>query len=141
MTFAISSLNNARLVKRLGLTVLVRRMSVVGAAMAVVFVVVAVASDGKPNFIVFSVLVGLVVAAVQGLITNCNTAALSPLAHVAGTAAAIVSTVSTAGGSLLASLANGSFNGSTMPFTVFVAAYVGLAALFVLFGSAPSRQR
>ena len=61
--------------------------------------------------------------------------------HVAGTAAAIVSTVSTAGGSLLASLENGSFNGSTMPFTVFVAAYVGLAALFVLFGSAPSRQR
>ena len=80
--------------------------------------------------IVASVLVGLVVAAVQGLITNCNTAALSPLAHVAGTAAAIVSTVSTAGGSLLASLANGSFNGSTMPFTVIVAAYVGLAALF-----------
>ncbi|MFZ9629577.1 MAG: multidrug effflux MFS transporter [Ilumatobacteraceae bacterium] len=138
--FAVSSLNNARLVRRLGLTALVRRMAVVGTGLAAVFVGVAVATGGRPNFIVFSVLVGLVVASVQGLITNCNTAALSPLAHVAGTAAAIVSTVSTAGGSLLASLANGSFNGSTMPFTVFVGAYVGLAALFVLFGATPSRR-
>lgn len=139
--FAVSSLNNARLVRRLGLTVLVRRMAVVGAALGIVFVVVAIATDGRPNFFVFAVLVGLVLAAVQGLITNCNTAALSPLAHVAGTAAAVVSTVSTAGGSMLANLANGSFDGSALPFAVFVTAYVGIAAVFVLLGAMPPRSR
>lgn len=132
--FALGSLNNARLVQRIGLESLLRRMSIVAIGLAVVFVTVAAATGGRPPFLVFSLLVGLVVTAVQGLITNANTASMMPLAHVAGTASAIITTVSTAGGSLLASFANGSFDGSTLPFTLLVAVYVVVAGVLVVFG-------
>lgn len=132
--FALGSLNNARLVQRIGLEVLLRRMSMAAVALAVAFVAMSAVTGGRPPFLVFSLLVGLVVTAVQGLITNANTASMMPLAHVAGTASAIITTVSTAGGSLLASFANGSFDGSTVPFTVLVALYVTIAAMLVLFG-------
>lgn len=134
--FALSSLNNARLVQRIGLTSLMRRLSVMGSAAGVAFAAIAVATGGRPHLMVFLVLLAVVLGTVQGLITNCNTAALMPLGHVAGTGSAIVATVSTAGGSMLASVANGAFNGTVTPFVVLVAAYAVLATVFVFAGSA-----
>lgn len=137
--FAVSSLNNARLVQRIGLTSLLRRMATTAAGLAIVFAVVATVTGGRPPFLVFSVMVGLVVAAVQGMITNSNTAAMTPLAHVAGTASAVISTVSTAGGSLLASVANDAFDGTARPFALLVSGYVLIAAAAVWWGARTSR--
>ena len=47
---------------------------------------------------------------------NSNTAAMMPLPHVAGTAAAVLGTVSTAGGALLGSVIDGRFDGTIEPF-------------------------
>ena len=65
---------------------------------------------------------------------NSNTAAMLPLPHVAGTAAALLGTVSTAGGSLLGSVVDGRFDGTVAPFAhgVLVYAVIGAAGIFLL---------
>lgn len=139
--FALSSLNNARLVQRIGLVALMRRLAVMSTVSGVVFAVIAVATGGRPHLLVFIVLLTIVLGAVQGLITNSNTAALMPLASVAGTGSAIITTVSTAGGSMLANVANQAFDGTVTPFVVLIAAYVLIATAFVYAGSARRSER
>jgi DHA1 family bicyclomycin/chloramphenicol resistance-like MFS transporter len=136
MLFALSSLNNARLVQRIGLVALVRRLAVLSSTGGVVFALVAVTTGGRPNLLVFVMLLTVVLGGVQGLITNCNTAALIPLAGIAGTGSAIITTVSTAGGSMLANAANAAFDGTVTPFVVLIAAYVLVSTAFVYVGSA-----
>ncbi|MFM7045257.1 MAG: MFS transporter [Ilumatobacteraceae bacterium] len=138
--FALSSLNNARLVQHIGLMSLLRRLSVLASVASVVFAVVALATGGRPHLLVFLVLLALVLGTVQGLITNCNTAALSPRAHVAGTGSAVITTVSTALGSMLANAANSAFNGTVTPFVLLVGLYAVAATVFVFAGSAATAR-
>jgi len=132
---AASSLNNARLVGRLGINLLVRRMSVVAVVMAVILSTLAVVTDGLPNFWLFTIVVALLVPMAQGLVPNCNTAAMMPVPHVAGTASAIIGTVSTAGGALLGGMVNGAFDGTVRPFALGITVFVVIAAVFVFIGS------
>lgn len=134
--FALSSLNNARLVQHIGLMSLIRRLALLSSAAAGVFAVVTLATDGRPHLLLFLALLAVVLGTVQGLITNCNTAALVPLAHVAGTGSAVITTVSTAGGSMLANAANAAFDGTVTPFVLLVGAYAASATVFVFVGSA-----
>ena len=136
---ACSSLNNARLVGRLGLTTLVRRMSATSVVLASVLLAVSFTGSGRPNFWLFTVPFALVIAMAQGLMPNCNTAAMAPLPHVAGTAATIIATVTTAGGALLGGLVNGAFDGTVRPFGVGIAVYVWTAAALILVGATRGR--
>ena len=65
---------------------------------------------------------------------NSNTAAMLPLPHVAGTAAALLGTVSTAGGSLLGSIIDARFDGTVAPFAegLLVYALIAFAGIFLL---------
>jgi DHA1 family bicyclomycin/chloramphenicol resistance-like MFS transporter len=138
---AFSSLNNARLVGRLGLTTLVRRMSVTGVVLALVLLAVSFTGSGKPNFWLFTLLFALVIAMAQGLLPSCNTAAMAPLPQVAGTASTIIATVSTAGGALLGGVVSNAFDGTVRPFAVGIAAYVSIAAALILLGATGSSGR
>ncbi|MGD9701776.1 MAG: multidrug effflux MFS transporter [Acidimicrobiia bacterium] len=137
---AVSSLNNARLVGRLGITTLVRRMAVVGVVLAGVLVVVSFTGSGRPNFWLFTLALAIVVPMAQGLVPNCNTAAMMPLPHVAGTASTIIATVTTAGGALLGGFVSSAFDGTVRPFAVGIAVYVVIAALFILVGATGGRR-
>ncbi len=132
---ALSSLNNARLVSRVGITVLVRRMATIGVVLTIVFLAVAFTGGGHPNFWLFSIAIAAVVPVAQGLIPNCNTAAMMPLPHVAGTASAIIGTVTTAGGALLGGLASGAFDGTLRPFAIAITIFICVAAALILFGA------
>ena len=132
---AVSSLNNARLVGVLGVKRLVRQMAAIGVVVALILTVISIVTDGVPNFWLFSVVVALLIPMAQGLVPNCNTAAMMPVPHVAGTASAIIGTVSTAGGALLGGFVNGAFDGTVQPFAFGVTAYVVVAAVFVFIGS------
>ena len=101
---AVSALNNARLVGRIGVTVLVRRMAVIGVGLATMLTIVAFTNGGRPNFWLFTAALAITVPLAQGLVPNTNTAAMMPMAHVAGTASAIIATITTAGGALLGGL-------------------------------------
>ncbi len=138
---AMSSLNNARLVGRLGLTRLVRRLAAAGLALVVVFDVVSFTNGGRPNFWLFAVSVAAVVPVAQGLVPNCNSAAMLPLPHVAGTASSIIATITTAGGALLGGLVSTSFDGTVRPFAVGATVLLTAAAGFIWLatgGSAPT---
>jgi MFS transporter, DHA1 family, multidrug resistance protein len=132
---AASALNNARLVGRLGITRLIRRTSFVLLAATTLFLTVALVSDGEPPFWLFAITIALLMPVAQGMIPNCNTAAMMPVPHVAGTAAAIIGTVTTAGGSLLGSAVSSAFDGTIRPFAIGVSIYIAIAMALILFGA------
>lgn len=133
---AINSLNNARLVGRLGVVRLVRLQAGIGLGVAAVFAGVSLLHGGRPNFWVFTVGLCALLPFVQGLSPNSNRLAMGPLPHVAGTASSIIATVTSAGGAVLGAIAAAAFDGTVRPFALFILVYVGLAAAFVLWGTA-----
>ena len=132
---AASALNNARLVSRVGITVLVRRMAVIGVLLAALLAVVSFTNGGRPNFWLFTAALAITVPLAQGLVPNANTAAMMPVPHVAGTAAAIIGTITTAGGALLGGLVSGAFDGTVRPFALGVLTFMSIAAALILFGA------
>ncbi len=132
---ALSSLNNARLVRRLGITVLVRRMSVIGVVLAAVLLVVATTGSGHPNFWLFTISLAVVVPVAQGLVPNCNTAAMMPVPHVAGTASAVMGTITIAGGALLGGVVTDAFDGTTRPIATGIFVFITIAAGMILLGT------
>lgn len=135
IVLALSSLNNARLVGKVGVTVLVRRMAVVGVVLASMLTVVAFTGAGRPNFWLFSSALALTVPLAQGLVPNANTAAMMPMRHVAGTASAVIGTISTAGGALLGGLVTSTFDGTVRPFAIGILLLISASTLLVLFGA------
>jgi DHA1 family bicyclomycin/chloramphenicol resistance-like MFS transporter len=61
---------------------------------------------------------------------------MTPVPHVAGMAAALLGTISTAGGALLGSCIDNAFDGTVRPFAVgaFVLALAGAFSIFVIAG-------
>ena len=131
----LSSLNNARLVGRVGLTTLIRRMAVIGVVLAALLTLVSFTNGGRPNFWLFSFALAITVPLAQGLVPNANTAAMMPMAHVAGTAAAVIGTITTAGGALIGSVVSGAFDGTVRPIAVGILALLSVSAALVLFGA------
>jgi hypothetical protein len=132
---AVNSLNNARIVKRIGITALLRRMSLIGLFTSAALVVVSFTGKEHPQFWVFYIAVACVVPVAQGLVPNCNAAAMMPVPHVAGTATAIIGTFSTAGAALLGSVATNAFNGTVKPFAFIIAMFIFIATAFIWWGS------
>ena len=133
---ALNSLNNARLVQRVGAVSLVRRLALVGTCTATLLAIVSFTGSAHPNFWLFTAALCLVIPIAQGLTPTCNTIAMTPMPHVAGTASALISTVTTAGGSLLGGIAASQFNGTVCPFSIFVLAFIAGAAVLILWGTA-----
>lgn len=137
--FAANSLFNARLVQRVGLVRLLRTMSLIGIAMCTLFFLVSLTSNGTPSFWLFAVALALAMPLAQGLAPNCNTAAMGPLPHVAGTASAIIATVTTAGGAILGGVASNAFDGTVRPFAGYLLAFITAATACIWWGTAHKR--
>jgi DHA1 family bicyclomycin/chloramphenicol resistance-like MFS transporter len=133
---AINSLNNARLVGRLGVTRLLRVEALIGVVAAAAFLAISFLGDGHPNFWLFTVGLCILLPTVQGLTPNSNTLAMSPVPHVAGTAAAIIATVTSAGGALMGGLAASAFDGTVRPFAIYLFVFTAAAAGCILWGTA-----
>ena len=132
---AINSLNNARLVGRLGVVRLVRLQAAIGVAVASVFVGVSFLHGGRPSFWLFTIMLCVLLPLVQGLSPNSNTLAMGPVPHVAGTASSIIATITSAGGALLGAVGSGAFDGTVRPFAIYILGYVILAAGLILWGT------
>lgn len=115
---ALGSLLSARLVVRVGLARLVRVGATYAVGTTLLLAVVGIASDGHPPLWLFLAASALMLPSVTALVPNTNTAAMAPLGHVAGMAAAIIGTISTIGGALLGSVIDGAYDGSVRPFTI-----------------------
>jgi MFS transporter, DHA1 family, multidrug resistance protein len=132
---AINSLNNARIVQRLGINTLVRRSAWVGMGTSAMLVVIGFTQHGRPNFWLFFIALALVVPIAQGLVSNCNTAAMIPMPHIAGTASAIISTISTAGAALLGSVATSQFDGTVRPLVIIIALFISVGTAAIMIGT------
>ncbi len=128
----LGSLLSANLVTRLGLDKLVRYGAMYTLGAAALLATVAVATGGHPPLWAFALTMALLLPGVSMLIPNSNTAAMGPVAHVAGMAAALLGTVSTVGGALLGSVLDGVFNGSVTPFALGAVSLAAVAAFSIL---------
>ncbi len=101
---------------------------------AVLLAGLAFGTDGRPPLWAFVVLLAALLPGMSVLLPNSNTAAMSPLPHVAGMASAVIGTISTAGGALLGSRIDAAFDGSITPFAYGVVGFALVAAgtIFVL---------
>ena len=132
---AAGSFTNARVVERVGLFRMLRGAAIYARRRG--------GRDGahRPGLrrrnrrcSLFGLSIALLLPVVAVLMPNSNTAAMLPLPHVAGTAAALLGTVSTAGGSLLGSIIDARFDGTVAPFAqgVLVYALIAVAGIFLL---------
>lgn len=109
---------NAAIVSRVGLKRLVHIVLfgyVVGSAG---LVALAVMTDGTPNFWIFALGLAVMLGMHALLIPNFNTLAMNPMGKMAGTAAAVIGTISIALGAGLGAILDRLFDGTVLPFTL-----------------------
>ncbi|MEL6219010.1 MAG: multidrug effflux MFS transporter [Pseudomonadota bacterium] len=116
IAFAGASFANSRLVMALGM----RRLALIG--LVSLFLVslggallMVLVTGGQPPLWVFMTLMALVFTCIAILFANFNTLALEPLGHVAGTASAVVMSLSSLGAMPVGLLIAQSYNGSLLP--------------------------
>lgn len=128
---AVAALASARMVRLLGMMILLRRVSWVGLATSTVFLLMAIAGDGVPPIWLLTLMLAMVVPVVQGLIPNANTLAMQPVPHVAGTASALIGTITTGGGAAIGMIVTSAYDGTTRPLAVGMLACMITAWVFV----------
>ncbi len=114
----ISSMTVGRNVGRIGVDRLIRWAVMAYTAAAVAMYVLSRASDGRPSFWPFMILLALVLVGYNVLLSNLNAAAMVPVGHVAGTAAAVYATVTTAGAAVVGQRFDRAFDGTVNPFSL-----------------------
>lgn len=123
-----STLLNARLVGRLGLTRMLRLMPPLAATISVGLAIISVLTDSHPPFLVFAIGMALLLSA-QTLVTpNANTAGLGPHGHLAGLASGILGTVATIGGAMLGTTVSLLHHGGTSTLLVGICVYLTLSS-------------
>jgi MFS transporter, DHA1 family, multidrug resistance protein len=130
---AVGSLISARLVTRVGLPSILKGGAVYLVAVATLFTAIVLSNDGRPPLWAFVAGMSLLLPGLTLLIPNSNTAAMAPLGHVAGMGAAVLGTVSTAGGALLGSLVDSAYDGTITPYAMHVFVFAVVAAGLIVF--------
>ncbi|MFK8025993.1 MAG: multidrug effflux MFS transporter [Ilumatobacter sp.] len=130
--FAIGAIANGRIVGRVGVHRLIGRAFVVITVLNLILVALSIVSDGRPEFWIFMPLLAVTLGCFLLLMPNLNTAAMTPVGHIAGTASALTGSVSMAGGALLGTIVSAQITDSATPFAVGVALLCGAAFTTVL---------
>lgn len=125
LAFGISSLINAQLVERLGMRYLCHRAALVLAGSSAFFLLLHLLTP--IHFWMFFIYGSVLLFCVGMLFGNLNALALEPMGHIAGTASAIISSLSTLVAIPLGTLIGQLYDGTLIPFTAGFA-LLGLAA-------------
>jgi len=127
----VGMLVNARLLNVVPLRLLLRRTFIGYGAAVLVLAMIAWTTGGTPPFWLF--LVGLIpiLFCHALLIPNLNAAAMVPMGHVAGTAAAVMGTVTILGGASMGAVIDIAYNGTIIPLAT--ASLIGFAMAFAFF--------
>lgn len=123
---------NAGVVARIGLRRLVHAVMVGYVLGSAALVVLAVATGGVPGFWAFVIVLAVTLSMHAFLIPNLNTLAMNPMGRVAGTAAAVIGTLTTALGAGLGAILDRLFDGTVLPFSLGFLGYGLIAAGFVV---------
>lgn len=109
---------NGRFVERVGLRRIVAWVFWANSTTVVVLLVVVLATSGRPPFWLFAALLTAVLFTQQMLIPNLNAMAMRPLAHVAGTGAAILGMVAGVFGAVIGGFIDSLFDGTVTPLAI-----------------------
>jgi DHA1 family bicyclomycin/chloramphenicol resistance-like MFS transporter len=102
--------------------------------------IVSFTNHGRPNFWLFFIALALVIPIAQGLVPNCNSAAMMPVPHIAGTASSIIATVSTAGAALLGNLATSQFDGTVRPLALIIFTFISIGTIAIFIGTKATKS-
>lgn len=118
LSMAMATSLNGRFVERIGLRRALTVAPVSLVVLATATCAVALATDGTPPAAVFFVLAFAVMVNQQLLMVNINSAAMVPLGHVAGSAAALIGATPQVVGALLGSQIDARFDGTVRPLSI-----------------------
>lgn len=118
IAMGIGAIANGALVQRVGLERLMRVVLNGYLVFSLGLAVLSIMTGGSPPFWLFVTVLALVTSMHSLLIPNMNTAAMIPMGRVAGTASAIIGTVSVALGSLLGWFIDRAYDGGVTPLSV-----------------------
>ena len=141
IAMAIGIYLSGRFVGRYGLTRWMRRLAGATIATAALFVGVSMIGDGVPSLAILVVVLAFVLPVVQGLLPTGNAAAMLPVPEVAGTASALISTATMAGGAILGSIVTALYDGTVRPLAVSILVFVTLAAALIVKATRLSDRR
>jgi len=125
-------LANTAVVMRFGPRRVVHGVLLIYLVAAAAMTVLVAISGGKPPFWPFIIGLGVLLSSHGLLIPNANTVAMDPMGEVAGTASAVIGTVTTAGGALLGAALDSRFDGTVTPITLGFLGLGLVATLIVL---------
>ncbi len=138
VSMGVATLLNARLVMAFGVRLLLRRAAKALVAATGGFALIAALTGGAPPFWLFCVGMALLLPLHTTLMPNCNTAAMGPVGRVAGMAAALLGTVTTAGGALLGSFVDSRYDGTIRPLAFAMFGFAVLCAALIHAADQPS---
>jgi DHA1 family bicyclomycin/chloramphenicol resistance-like MFS transporter len=130
-TMGVAILMNASLVERVGAKRMVHLVLATYVAAALGFWVITAGAGGRPSFPVFMIGMGAMLALHALLIPNFNSIAMLPMGHIAGTASAVIGTISLAGGAFLGSVIDRQFEDTVSPLVVSFLLFGLLAQGFI----------
>ncbi len=119
--FAIGAIVNGRVVVNVGIHRLINRVYTILIPLTLLQVVLSLATGGRPSIWLFMPLLAVTLGSFMFLMPNLNTAALTPMGHLAGTASALSGALRMAGGAVLGTVVSGYVTDSTTPFSIGVA--------------------
>ncbi len=125
-------LSNAKLISRFGVRPLTHGVLFAYIAFGILLTAIATTTDGHPGFWTFVVPLAGILAMFGLTLPNVNTIAMDPMGPVAGTASAIIGTVSMAVGAVLGAFLDAAFDGTVRPLSWGFLGYGLVALAFVL---------
>lgn len=135
VVLSLNSMSNSRLCGTIGAIRLLRVQSWLAIGTSVVMLAIALLTDGAPPFWLFVLTLMTCVPLAQGLGPTSNAVVMTPLPHIAGTAASIITTIVWAGGAIIGSIGTSAFDGTITPFAAAYCGFAVVASAFVLVGT------
>tara|TARA_R110002096_G_scaffold434832_1_gene658106 strand:+ start:110469 stop:111638 length:1170 start_codon:yes stop_codon:yes gene_type:complete len=137
LVLGAASIVNAKMVVRVGMLAMSLRALGGLVVVSAIFSVVATISNGQPSLLLLMVFLSAAFFCIGMLFGNFNALAMEPMGHIAGTAAAVIASLSTFISLGLASIIGRSFDGTVLPL-VYGFLALSVVALVIVLWLAPS---
>ncbi len=111
----LAMVTNGGLVERIGTRRIVHGFLIAYVLGGLAFWAVAAAAGGRPEFWTFVLGLALIAFMHASLIPNFNTVAMWPMGHIAGTASAVIGTISVAGGAAIGAFIDQQYTDTVTP--------------------------
>lgn len=128
----VAMLANALVVRRFGARRIGHTMLGVYIFGGLVLLVLALLTGGRPPLAAFLVVLVVILVSHALVIPNFNTIAMQPMGAVAGSASAVIGTISTAGGAVIGAMIDRAFDGTIIPHAAAFLVLGLVAAMIVM---------